>query len=63
MIMSRISKEERLLFLAEMPTRKERYTIMVNTTEPEVKEEETEEEVEETEEETEEEETKEEETE
>ena len=61
--MSRISKEERLLFLVEMPARKERYTVMVNTTEPEVKEEETEEEVEETEEETEEEETKEEEAE
>jgi len=52
-----ISKEERRLFLVEMPARKERYAIMVNTTEPEVKEEEAEEEeVEETEEETEEEE-------
>ena len=61
--MSRISKEERRLFLVEMPTRKERYTSMVNTPEPEVKEEETEEEGEETEEETEEEETKEEEAE
>ena len=60
MIMSRISKEERLLFLVEMPARKERYTVMV-TQEPDVQEET--EEVEETEEETEEEETKEEEAE
>ena len=49
-----ISKEERRLFLVEMPTRKERYTVMV-TQDEEVQEEATEEEeaeeVEETEEE------------
>ena len=42
--MSMISKEERLLYLAEMTTRKERDTVMVSTTEPEVKEVEPEEE-------------------
>ena len=44
-----ISKEERLLYLVEMPTRKERYTVMV-TQEPDVQEETEEEEVEEVEE-------------
>jgi len=38
-----ISKEERRLFLVEMPNRKERYTVMV-TQEEEVQEEATEEE-------------------
>ena len=44
-----ISKEERRLFLVEMPNRKERYTVMV-TQEEEVQEEATEEEAEEAEE-------------
>ena len=47
--MSRISKEERLLYLVEMPTRKGRYTVMV-TQDEEVQEEATEEEAEEVEE-------------